>query len=190
MACLLVASSLWVLQKVLWAGFILYRNLGSGPSCQASIVHYPQGGKDSENAVQLRVTVKRPWKVLPGQFVYITIPHGFGLIQAHPYMIAWVLDNETSLEQTIVLLVRTEQGFSSRLRLCSEATRVILDGPYGGAQYHRLSQYDKVLFMANGIGITSHLLSIRYLLMAHDDRTARVRRLSLVWFLETKGKNP
>ena len=104
--------------------------------------------------------VKCSWKVLLRQFVYITILHGFSLIQAHPYIIAWVLDNKISLEQTIVFLVQTEQGFSSRLRLCSEATPVILNGLYGGAQHHCLGQYNKVLFIANGIGIASHLLSI------------------------------
>jgi len=90
------------------------------------------------------------------------------------------LENETSINKTIVLLVRTKQGFNNRLRLYSGVTPVILNGPYKGAQHHRLSQYNKVLFIANGIRITSHLLSIQYLLIAHNNRTARVQRLSLV----------
>lgn len=42
--------------------------------------------------------------------------------------------------------------------------------------------YDKVLFIANGISIATHLLSIWRLLVAHDEQTARIRRLSLIWF--------
>ena len=42
--------------------------------------------------------------------------------------------------------------------------------------------------MASGIGIAAHLLAIRHLLQAHEDKTARVRRISLLWFLEQPGK--
>ena len=44
--------------------------------------------------------------------------------------------------------------------------------------------YDKVLFIANGIDIATHLLSIRHLLIAHDEQTVRIRRLSLGYVLE------
>jgi hypothetical protein len=70
------------------------------------------------------------------------------------------LDNKTSLKQIIVLLIQTKQGFSSRLKLYSEATPVILNRLYRGTQHHCLGQYDKVLFIINSIGIISHLLSI------------------------------
>jgi hypothetical protein len=83
--------------------------------------------------------------------------------------------------------VRVQEGFSSLLKISGTGVPAIIDGPYGGGQYVALNQYDKVRSIANGIGIASHLLSIRYLMTAHDDQTARVRRLSVVWFLETKG---
>ena len=62
----------------------------------------------------------------------------------------------------------------------------IVDGPYG--QMQSLDKFDKVLFVASGVRIAAHLLSAKHLLEAHEDRSARVRRLSLVWFLETSGE--
>ena len=60
-----------------------------------------------------------------------------------------------------------------------------MDGPYGhGAE---LDCFDKILFVASGIGVAAHLLAIRHLLQAHQDQTARVRRVSLLWFLEKTG---
>jgi NAD(P)H-flavin reductase len=101
-------------------------------------------------------------------------------------MIAWDKHEETQ-EQVIHLLVRGGRGFSNTLKIGGTAIAAIVDGPYGGSKFAALERYDKVLFMANGIGIASHLLSIRCLLTAHNDQTARVRRLSVVWFLETQG---
>ncbi|OCL03054.1 hypothetical protein AOQ84DRAFT_303531, partial [Glonium stellatum] len=86
---------------------------------------------------------------------------------------------------SIVLLIQQCKGFSNTLTTAQGRSSAIVDGPYGGTQ--TLDRFDKVLFIASGIGITAHLLSIKYLLQAHDDQSARVRRLTLVWFLETTG---
>jgi predicted ferric reductase len=98
------------------------------------------------------------------------------------------MDDETTGLHTVVLLIRSERGFSRRLNDLSVAkSKAMIDGPYGGHNVQILESYDKILFMASGIGIAPHLLSMRHLLLAHDEQTARVRRLSLVWFLDTKG---
>ena len=63
-----------------------------------------------------------------------------------------------------------------------------MDGLYGSVE--SLEHFDKVFFVASGIGLAAHLLAIRYLIYAHNEKTSRVRRLSLLWFLETKGQFP
>ena len=71
------------------------------------------------------------------------------------------------------------------VRFCEAGTRIRVDGPYGSVE--SLEQFDKVFFVASGIGLAAHLLAIRHLIQTHNDKTSRVRRLSLLWFLETEG---
>lgn len=105
-----------------------------------------------------------------------------GLLQAHPYMIAW-----TSLTgKYIEVIIECQSGFSSDIRLCRlGTTSAIVDGPYGSAL--AVDNYDTVLFMASGIGIAAQLLAIRHLLDAHINKTARVRRICVAWKIESQG---
>ncbi|PVH95422.1 hypothetical protein DM02DRAFT_660175 [Periconia macrospinosa] len=165
--------------------------MGSGPPCNASLEQF------NDEVVQVKVRLKRPINVESGQYVYLSIPdlkhHGIGIFQWHPYMVAWSFTNEETAQMTIVLLVQIRRGFTRDLGLVqrnvgkkSKKMNAIIDGPYGSSDLRIIGDYDKVLFMADGIGIAAHLLSIRSLLLAHNDRTARVRRMSLVWLLESK----
>lgn len=129
------------------------------------------------------VTLKRPWRIMPGQYIYISLHRRAGLFESHPYMVAWIQEDPTRL----VLLSRRARGFSQRLDRVGGATSASINGPYGGINVHRLGSYDKVLFVAGGLGITAHFLAIQHLLRAHETQTARVRRLTLLWFLETRG---
>lgn len=52
-------------------------------------------------------------------------------------------------------------------------------------RYFEIPMYDKMLFMASGIGTEAHLLPIRHLLLAYDNETTRIRRLALVCSLKT-----
>lgn len=199
--CLALSTSFFLIQKFAGLIFILYQNVGAGPKCQATITRFPEtsGG---EEVLRVQVVLKRPWNVKPGQLVYLTLPRlgyfgpgvfgsrlfGAGLFESHPYMISWFMGEKETLAQTIVFLIRCDRGFSKRLRLADKVGPAIIDGPYGGHMLRVLGDYDKVLFIASGIGITSHLLSLRHLLVAHNHQTARVRRLSLMWFLDTKDQ--
>lgn len=61
--------------------------------------------------------------------------------------------------------------------------RVQLDGPYGDVQ---VVNYEKVILISNGIGISSHLATIKYLL-ALGART-RTRRIDLIWYSQSESK--
>ncbi|GAB1729809.1 hypothetical protein NU195Hw_Modified_187t1 [Hortaea werneckii] len=101
-------------------------------------------------------------------------------------MIAWTDEILGQKSSDFQLLIQCRNGFSDRLRLCRQPSTVIVDGPYG--KETPLKDFDKILFIAAGGGIAAHLLAIRQLLQAHEDRTARCRRLSLLWVLEDQAQ--
>ncbi|KAF2278976.1 uncharacterized protein EI97DRAFT_224567 [Westerdykella ornata] len=197
LVCLISAVTLFSIQKILWLGFFLYRNLGSGPRCEATLVRYPNTF-GTEEIVQLQVSLKRPWNVRPGQYVYLSLrqPAYFwsGIVESHPYMVAWASDSDDASSHVITLLVQCRRGFSRRLSLTRmrastpQHMSASIDGPYGGAGLEKLQDYDKVLFMADGIGIAHHLMPVRHLLVSHNKQTARIRRLTLIWFLRSRDQ--
>ncbi|KAF2680662.1 hypothetical protein K458DRAFT_445146 [Lentithecium fluviatile CBS 122367] len=155
-------------------------NSGSGLSKKMVFNHFSDGHASSQ-AMELIIDLAKPWNVGPGQYIYLTLPnvgrHKGGFIQSHPYNIAWVDGPK------VTVLIQRYKGFSDTLFTSPDPeSSVIVDGPYGHPQ--SLDRFDKVLLMASGIGIASHLLTIKQLLLAHESQTARVRRLTLVWFLE------
>ncbi|KAF2849416.1 hypothetical protein T440DRAFT_508606 [Plenodomus tracheiphilus IPT5] len=187
--CLVASATLLLTQKLSCLLFFLYRNLSSGPSCQASIVRFPQSGS-GEEVLQVRLNVKRPWTVVPGQYVYISLPalriFYLGFLESHPFMVAWPIYDDRGQLESIVLLVQTCRGFTRRLQMSKTTSSAFIDGPYGGVETESLGGYDKVLLMSCGIGLASHLGTARHLLLAHNRQTARIRRLTLVWLLESQ----
>ncbi|KAK5003884.1 hypothetical protein LTR28_009624 [Elasticomyces elasticus] len=184
--CLGIATSLWIAQHIIWTGRIWYRNRGMKEK-RSTIVHLQQECGVVQ-AMHLKIPCKEPREVLPGQYVYLTVPEmvGLGRVQAHPYMIAWVDGRVSGTERSMTLLIQCRQGFSDALRLGGDSVSTVVDGPWGGSKV--LKQYDKVLLIASGIGIAAHLIPVRYLLQAHEDQSARVRRITMIWFLETSDQ--
>ncbi|EUC39943.1 hypothetical protein COCMIDRAFT_41639 [Bipolaris oryzae ATCC 44560] len=184
LVCLSLTSAAWLVQKILWLIRLGNQNLGlktaNGVTVNAFI-----SKSGVPDAASVTVPLKKHWLIRPGQYIYLTLPgvsrHRAGFIQAHPYSIAWVDGSE------ITLIVQRLAGFSANLHHAANLRlSSIVDGPYGSP--HHLNRYDKVLFLASGIGIVAHLLAIRDLLVAHEDQSARVRRITLVWFLETTSQ--
>ena len=186
---LALCSGSLLLEKFVSYIFLLYRNV---PSSRASFQRYGE-------IVRVEITLRRAWKSRSGQFLYLCLPRlrrlGLGIFEFHPFMIAWDYispePNGSTVELTtrkIVLLAQPSNGFTKRLLKTDEANNhslAIIDGPYG-SDLHSFKDYDTVLFMANGIGLAGLLLPIRHLIVAHNNQTARVRRITLHWLLETK----
>lgn len=180
-----VGSALFLFQRISFYISLLYRNLGSGSSCRASFKRY-------EQIIRVEITLKRAWESKSGQFLYLCIPRvrslGLGIFESHPFMVAWDYAGPEGQSTTrkVVLLVQPSTGFTKKLLKDRNNSFAIVDGPYGNNLYS-FKDYDTVLFLANGIGLTGILLSIRHLIVAHNNQTARVRRITLHWLLETKG---
>lgn len=183
LAYLLAATGLWLLQHFLWLGYFCYWNTGSRRS---SVVGTPyRSGRDRVSEVMvLTISTKMSHQILPGHYIYLTIPRLTGsplsFIQAHPYVVAWIEGSHCTL------LIQRYTGFSNNL---FNATRVgpraLIDGPYGHAM--DFDGYEKVVFMASGIGIAAHLLPIKVLIEACNAKATRVRRISLHWVAESSG---
>lgn len=181
--CLFVATGLWSFGQLIWLGGVVFdrvRNIDR-------ITVVTAQGNLSPDVTTIHVHSQRPRKVTYGQYIFITVPtipyNVIGRLQAHPYMIAW--EEKDDSRQILTLLVTPRAGFSRTVKLCESDTRIRVDGPYGGAR--SLQRFDKVFFIASGIGVAAHLLAIRHLIQTHNDKTSRVRRLTLLWFLETNG---
>lgn len=191
LACVAIATILWSSQKLLWFMLLLRRNMGVGVN-EVDIIPLQENSEQLVTAVEVIIKVKKHWRGKPGQYVYLTLPHhagfGIGLLQAHPYCVVWVENQFSTGTQSITLLVEIQRGFSDTLRFGRHLKQhAVLDGPYGVTR--DLRHFDKVLFLASGVGIAAHLAYIRQLLEAHTRRDARVRRLSLVWIVESKGNS-
>ena len=186
LVCLASATVIWSVQYLLWLGYLLYRNWGSGPAT-LTVVDSHHNTRAPVQALQLRIRPKRPWRVKSGQYVYLSIPAAspYGLLQMHPYYVAWTPDPFAPLSKEFLVLVQCKKGFSGDLRRCNGEVRTVIDGPYGESS--DLKSYDTVLLLASGIGIAAYLLEVRSLLQAHEDQTSRIRRITLVWLLEYQG---
>ena len=184
--CLFVATGLWLSEKLIWLGRVVFDRLRN---MDRITVVAPQGNAN-QDVMTIQVRSQRPRKITYGQHIFITvptIPHTVvGRLQAHPYVVAWEEKDDSS--QILTLLVAPRAGFSRMVKFCEDGTRIRVDGPYGGVE--SLEQFDKVFFVASGIGLAAHLLAIRHLIQTHNNKTSRVRRLSLLWFLETEGWFP
>ena len=181
--CLFVATGLLILEKLIWLGRVVF---GVLRNVDRITVVAPRENAN-QDVTTIQVCSQRPRKITYGQHIFVavpTIPHTvIGRLQAHPYVVAWEEKEDSS--QILTLLVAPRTGFSRKVKFCEAGTRIRVDGPYGGIE--SLEQFDKVFFIASGIGLAVHLLAIRHLIHAHNEKMSRVRRLSLLWFLETEG---
>lgn len=193
----------------MWFAFLLRRNGGVRALSTVTIKPHRSG------SVEVAIRLQRSFYVLPGQYVYISLPHtrsfGLGYLESHPFYITWQplivplgslslekesevgkqhsshaeLEEQASryLKDTIILHIEEARGFTRRIAQCNvDGLSIIVDGPYG--RQPALDRFDKVLFLASGVGIAAQLLHIRHLVEAHNAKTARARRITVCWFLQ------
>jgi predicted ferric reductase len=154
---------------------------------------------------RIRITVKKPWEYRPGNYIHIrtsSLKEPFYLMsqfQSHPYLISWFDKSSGSLSNNfdkdpvsssktfdqIHLLIDAQQGFSRYIQR-SQIQNILLqiDGPYGNL-YQIEKKYDKVVCLSEGLGITSQLATIKFLL--DQGNKSRVRRIDLIWHSQSEG---
>jgi predicted ferric reductase len=178
-----VAMSLWMTNTILRLALIIY----NGRARSAILKHYLDSKYDV-TATEIAVSLKRPLKVRPGQFVYLFLSD-MGIrrrFQAHPFVITWT-DNPTNAKK-LYFLVQPQSGITSELMSRNAFRSVILDGPYG--VNHHLEDYETVVLVAKGIGIAGVLpyaQHMTYRRFSEDEAYRRgliTRKLDIVWVLD------
>lgn len=181
---LIASNSIWSLSLIYRYSILLYRNHTLNGRSTTAVLEI------ADDALKLQITPARPWKVLPGQYVYLTIGTAglFSPIQRHPFMVASPI-----LSNSIEIHIWPRKGFTEKLfRLSPPAAGVYhtcsawIEGPYGFPL--DLRQYGTVMFIASGIGITGHLSYLRNLIEEQDCFDTKTRDVVFIWYME-KGFN-
>jgi NAD(P)H-flavin reductase len=101
---------------------------------------------------------------------------------------SWSPDKQGGLE----LFAQTRSGLTATLQACaakegSASFVAFVTGPHGPST--PVSQYETVLAVASGFGIAGVVSHLRQLLHGYNTSTSRVRRVHLVWQMQSLGKS-
>jgi NAD(P)H-flavin reductase len=133
-------------------------------------------------------------KIDAGQYVSLWAPT-VGLLafaQLHPYMVvSWA----PSEQNTLLLFLKRERGISlkivKKIRSCSRAPVKIFAsilGPFGTVE--PVEQYDSVLIIATGHGITAIMSYVKKLMQLHAHPSTRTKRVHFIWQVKVVGMIP
>ncbi|KKZ68760.1 hypothetical protein EMCG_05636 [[Emmonsia] crescens] len=174
----------------------LYRNrvLSSQLSPRALVTCEKDDPSDKNDQVEgrpikIHVTLPQPLEVKAGQYVNLWVPSvGLGLaswMQTHPFMVtSWSPGKQDVLE----LFAQTRRGLTAKLQARaavdgSASFTVFVSGPHGLSE--PVSHYETVLAIASGFGIAGVLPYLKQLLHGYNTSTSSIRRVHLVWQVET-----
>jgi predicted ferric reductase len=166
---------------------LVYRNFIGGHRTRIFI----EDIRNERDYLKVSVRLPRPWKVKPGQYVYLTTMRSgfFSIFQRHPFMVAdSVRLEDKDPEYDFEMLIRPATGFTGRLLRTSVggATQfsALIEGPYGhGFDLHN---FGTVVLLASGMGIVGHLPYIQELVQYHSRSKTKTRDILLIWSVEKK----
>jgi predicted ferric reductase len=201
--CLIVASSIFIFHLVVFLTRFGVRNFAAWkPLSTAEVIKH-------EGAVELVISPARPWKVLPGQYVYISAPavriRSFAdpftmvrsFMEAHPFTVIWWEEGTDGKAEQFSVLVKAESGFTKALaETTHRQLRLCIDGPYGVSRnfdkYNSI--HNSILMIATGVGIAAHIPYVKHLIDSfpsvelNKDQEPR-RRIYIVWEVEEECKS-
>jgi predicted ferric reductase len=180
---LVIAAAILVGTTLLrWISNII-RNLVYGKRLARAYISHAIG-----NAIEVHITLPRPWKARAGQYIYLCLPGvGHSFFQSHPFMVTWWFSDITGNASQIVLLIEPKSGFTAELQRFQKSEPLLawIDGPYG--QQKGISDYGSVVMFATGIGIAAHMPYLKELIHGRQECRARTGRISLVWQLDKES---
>ncbi|KAK4551297.1 hypothetical protein LTR86_011246 [Recurvomyces mirabilis] len=144
--------------------------------------------EDHESSLILELTLARPWKIRPGQFIYLTVStlRWASFMQRHPLTIVWwdTLDEAAAEPYAVKIYLMVEPRLGWSRRIMSDPGRlnkqvVWLDGPFGRA--HDLHEYSTVLFFVSDVGMFAVLPLLKDLTYRTKVARAKTRRIRIVW---------
>ena len=191
---------IWSYDRLFRLGRIIYYNYSFGKGMTRVVVEALPGDA-------CRVTFHTPRAFTPraGSHVYAYLPR-LSWWQSHPFSVAWTntitnavtttgdVEKGNTIKTTattLSLIVSARTGMTKKLhakakaahdrRLCMTG---FVEGPYGSLE--TLHSYGSILLFAGGVGITHHLIQIRDLIKAYDNKTISVQKITLIWSIRTQ----
>ncbi|KAK5400827.1 hypothetical protein LTR06_011211 [Exophiala xenobiotica] len=134
--------------------------------------------------VQLKVHLAKPLQIEPGQFLNLWMPSvSLGAcMRSHPFLVtSWSAEPQRTLD----IFVQPRRGMTRDLHHLTrqgavlENRWVVFGGPYG--QTIPAGQYEKVVMVADGVGIAVQLPYLQKLIHGYHARQAFTRRIHLIW---------
>ena len=147
---------------------------------------------DSMTRIDILVPSSFFWR--PGQHCFLRFP-SFSIFDNHPFTIASVPQPARTHQskhspemQTMSFFVRSHAGFTRKLSHYTSnnfdgSMQSWVDGPYGGIGHRIENEYDTMILIAGGSGITSCLPWLQYIAQTISDRTIRTSNVKLLWVM-------
>lgn len=194
---LLIALGLLGLNLLLQLTTLLYRNglFARRGSPRAIVTFSTNKAKNSGllvNAIHIRISLPRPIRVEPGQYINIWMPSVslWSWTQSHPFtVVSWSKDAQNSIE----LLVQPCSGLTADLcRYAPDAAGsslsflALFTGPHGLSE--DVGRYETILVLASGSGIAAVIPYLKKTIYGYNTCTSQARRLHLVWQVESIDK--
>ncbi|RMZ82788.1 hypothetical protein DV738_g1624, partial [Chaetothyriales sp. CBS 135597] len=141
-----------------------------------------------DNMTSLQIVAPAGFHWRPGQHVFVRIPK-LNLLDNHPFTIANAdkLDGNDNDQQNLSLYIRSYAGFTRRLRHYLQSTpdahlEAGLDGPYGGHHRDLSVEFDEIVLIAGGGGISAVLPWLDFVIAKYrHQRRMQVRSIRVYW---------
>lgn len=133
---------------------------------------------DDHRDPAIEITFPKPFDFNAGQFVRIAVP-ALSVFEFHPITIS-----SAPQEENVTLHVRALGNWTQRLvALGVDSTRVLMEGPYGApsVDLDNDQQYQSVLLISGGIGVTPCQSIGKSLLHQHQILDRKLSKLKFVW---------
>jgi hypothetical protein len=147
----------------------------------------------SYDYIQVRMKLRKPVIVEPGQYINLWIPLGpLSVLQSHPFTVAslqsdlFTVDDWPTREQTeLKVFVNVNRGFSRNLRDAVErglkSNIGLYMGPYGSTI--DMKGYETILLVATGLGVVAVAPYLQWLVHAIHTREIRSAPVHLIWHI-------
>ncbi len=141
------------------------------------VVSVTPAGRDSVT-LTMEPLNNAPLSHAPGQFAYLRIRSEALSGEEHPFTLTSAPDNPDSLSVTI----RSTGDWTRNIGQVKSGDTVYVQGPYGLFSPGAYPDWQHLIFIAGGVGITPMLSMLRFF-----DRTDEQRRVSLLWANQTRA---
>jgi len=136
----------------------------------------------SSGMMRVSVQLRLHWR--PSQHAFLRFPQ-LRMFDNHPFTIVSVPDEKSTstspTNNTLTFLIRPYDGLTKTLFETTRPVDVMLDGPYGGLSNRPERQFDKVILVAGGGGISAMLPWLSHFLPILRAGSDRLTQVHLVW---------